>query len=144
MQTPMVEGIAPDLIAVVRDNDNFRRVVATGEHEQVVVMTLAVGEEIGSEVHRSTDQVFVLVEGTGLAVLDEEVRSFDDGDLVFVRAGTRHNIINRGATPLRLITIYAPPAHAPGTVHRTKADAELEHETDQPSAGGNSYEAELA
>ena len=144
MQTPMVEGIAPDLIAVVHNNDYFRRVVATGDHEQVVVMTLGPGEDIGSEVHPSTDQIFVLVEGSGIAVLGEEVRDFDDGDLVFVRAGTRHNIINRGPTPLRLITIYAPPAHAPGTVHRTKADAELEHERGQHAPNEGSQEAELA
>lgn len=144
MQTPNVEGIAPDLMAVVHDNDYFRRVVATGDHEQVVVMTLAPGEDIGSEVHASTDQVFVLVEGTGVAVLGEEMRSFDDGDLVFVRAGTRHNIINRGDKPLRLITIYAPPEHEPGTVHRTKADAEREHERREDAADAINYEAELA
>src|SRR5512140_120455 len=118
MQTPFVEGIAPDLIEAVRTNDYFRRVVATGEHEQVVVMTLEPGEDIGSEVHTQTDQVFFFIEGTGDARLNEEVRSFDEGDLIFVRAGTRHNIINRGSEPLKLITIYAPPEHAPGTVHR--------------------------
>ena len=128
MQTPIVEGIAPDLMSVVRDNDFFRRVVATGDHEQVVVMTLEEGEDIGSEVHPGTDQVFLFVEGEGDAVLDGEVRSFNEGDLVYVRAGTRHNIINRGTKPLRLITIYAPPEHAPGLIHRTKADAALEHE----------------
>ncbi len=129
MQTPIVEGIAPDLMSVVRDNNYFRRVVATGDHEQVVVMTLDSGEDIGSEVHPDTDQVFLFVEGTGIAELDEETRSFDEGDIIFVRAGTHHNIINRGVLPLRLITIYAPPEHAPGTIHRTKADAQLEHGT---------------
>ena len=126
MQTPIVEGNAPDLMAIVRHNDYFRQVVATGDHEQVVVMTLAVGEDIGSEVHPDTDQVFIFIQGSGDAVLDGEVRTFDEGDLVLVQAGTRHNIINRGATPLRLITIYAPPEHAPGTIHRTKAEAETE------------------
>ena len=95
MQTPIVEGNAPDLMAIVRNNDYFRQVVATGDHEQVVVMTLAVGEDIGSEVHPNTDQVFIFIEGAGEAVLDGEVRTFDDGDLVLVQAGTRHNIINR-------------------------------------------------
>lgn len=113
-----------DLIQLVRDNDDFRRVVDTGEHEQVVAMTLKVGEDIGAEVHPTTDQVFIFVAGMGEAVLDGESRTFDEGDLVFVRAGTQHNIINRGSIPLRLITIYAPPQHAPGTVHRTKAEAE--------------------
>lgn len=131
MQTSIIEGTAPDLIEVVRRNDYFRRVVATGDHEQVVVMTLLEGEDIGSEVHPRTDQMFFFVAGEGDAVLGDEIRSFDEGDLVFVRAGTRHNIINRGHRPLRLITIYAPPQHAPGTVHRTRADADAA-ETDVP------------
>jgi len=135
MQTPVVEGTAPDVIEVARRNDYFRRVIATGDNEQVVVMTLQAGEAIGSEVHPETDQVFVFVEGQGDAVLDDEVRSFDEGDLIFVRAGTRHNIINRGTQPLRLITVYAPPEHARGLVHPTKADAEHEHET--PAAGSS-------
>ena len=89
-------------------------------------MTLKVGEDIGKEVHPTTDQVFLFIEGKGEAVLNEVSRSFDEGDLVFVRAGTWHNIINRGDVPLRLITIYSPPAHKPGTIHKTKAEAEAE------------------
>ena len=126
MTAPIAGTTSTDLLDVVRHNDYFRRVVETGDHEQVVVMTLKVGEDIGKEVHPTTDQVFLFIEGTGEAVLDDISRSFDGGDLVFVRAGTWHNIINRGAVPLRLITIYAPPAHKPGTVHRTKAEAEAE------------------
>ena len=126
MTIPAVSTPSTDLLDVVRHNDYFRQVVETGDHEQVVVMTLKVGEDIGKEVHPTTDQVFLFIEGTGEAVLDEKSRSFDGGDLVFVRAGTWHNIINRGAVPLRLITIYAPPEHKPGTIHRTKADAAAE------------------
>jgi len=126
MTVPVVETTATDLLDVVRHNDYFRRVVETGEHEQVVVMTLKVGEDIGKEVHPTTDQVFLFIEGKGEAVLNEVSRSFDEGDLVFVRAGTWHNIINRGDVPLRLITIYSPPAHKPGTIHKTKAEAEAE------------------
>jgi mannose-6-phosphate isomerase-like protein (cupin superfamily) len=128
VQTPIVEGIAPDLLNVVRENNYFRRVVATGEHEQVVVMTLGPGEDIGSEVHPGTDQFFLFVEGSGDAVMSEEVRTFDEGDIIFVRAGTRHNIINRGIGSLRLITVYAPPQHARGTIHRTKAEAQAAEE----------------
>ena len=124
MQTRIVEGMAPDLLNVVRENDYFRRVVATGDNEQVVVMTLGPGEEIGSEVHPATDQFFLFVEGSGDAVMNEEIRTFDEGDIIFVRAGTRHNIINRGDGSLRLITVYAPPQHARGTIHRTKAEAQ--------------------
>ena len=78
------------------------------------------------EVHLTIDQVFVFVDGRGEAILEGQSHNFDEGDLVFVHAGTRHNIVNRGDVPLRLLTIYAPPAHAPGTVHATKAEAELE------------------
>lgn len=113
-----------DIIKAAQSNDAFRRVVVTGEHEQVVVMTLAVGGDIGSEVHPSTDQVLVFVDGQGVAELDGEPSPVRANDLVFVRAGTRHNFTNTGVTPLRLITIYAPPEHAPGTVHQTRADAD--------------------
>jgi mannose-6-phosphate isomerase-like protein (cupin superfamily) len=128
MTVPVVQTTSTDLLDVVRHNDYFRRVVETGEHEQVVVMTLKVGEDIGKEVHPTTDQVFLFVEGKGEAVLDERSRSFDEGDLVFVRAGTWHNIINRGDVPLRMMTIYAPPEHKPGTIHQTKAEAEADPE----------------
>lgn len=127
MTSPVIDTTSTDLLDVVRHNDYFRRVVETGDHEQVVVMTLKVGEDIGKEVHPATDQVFIFIAGKGEAVLNESSRNFDEGDLVFVRAGTWHNIINRGDVPLRLITIYAPPEHRPGTIHRTKAEAEAEH-----------------
>lgn len=106
-------------------NDAFRREVQTGEHEQVVVMTIPPGGEIGEEVHAGTDQVLVFVDGVGEAHL-EGVEPFRVGpyDLVFVRAGTRHNFVNTGPRALRLFTTYAPPHHAPGTVHQTRADAD--------------------
>lgn len=113
-----------DIVARARSSDAFRRVIETGDHEQVVVMTIPPGGDSGEEVHPDTDQVFLFVEGHGEAQLDGESTAFAADDLVFVRAGTRHNILNRGDRPLHLITIYAPPAHAPGTVHLTKADAE--------------------
>jgi mannose-6-phosphate isomerase-like protein (cupin superfamily) len=105
-------------------NDAFRRVVHTGEHEQVVLMTLPPHGEIGEEVHPDTDQVFYFVDGEGEASVGGEDLAVVPGDLVFVEAGTRHNIVNRTAMPLRLITVYAPPQHAPGTIHRTKEEAE--------------------
>lgn len=113
-----------DILGAARSNDAFRRVVRTGDHEQVVVMTIPPGGEIGEEVHPNTDQVFVFVEGSGEARLEGEATPVTANDLVFVRAGTRHNFVNSGDAPLRLITIYAPPQHAPGTVHQTKADAD--------------------
>jgi mannose-6-phosphate isomerase-like protein (cupin superfamily) len=113
-----------DILAAAWANDAFRRVVLTGEHEQVVVMTIPQGGEIGDEVHPATDQVLAFVDGRAQARLDGQESQVGPNDMVFVRAGTRHNFINIGELPLRLITIYAPPEHAPGTVHQTKAEAD--------------------
>jgi mannose-6-phosphate isomerase-like protein (cupin superfamily) len=113
-----------DIAQAARDNQAFRREVMTGEHEQVVVMTIPPGGEIGEEVHPDTDQVLAFVDGQGEAQLDGETSAVGPNDLVFVRAGTRHNFLNTGDAPLRLITIYAPPEHEPGTVHQTKEEAD--------------------
>jgi mannose-6-phosphate isomerase-like protein (cupin superfamily) len=122
---PAVESATGiDIVAAARQNDAFRRVVETGKHEQVVLMTISPGGDIGAEVHPHTDQLFIFVDGEGEAQVGGTSRSVAANDLVFVRAGTRHNFINRGNGPLRVITVYAPPQHAPGTVHQSKADAE--------------------
>jgi mannose-6-phosphate isomerase-like protein (cupin superfamily) len=113
-----------DIVQAARNNDAFRREVITGEHEQVVVMTIPAGGEIGEETHHDTDQVLAFVDGEGEAILDGETSKIGPNSLVFVRAGVRHNFVNTGSQPLRLLTIYAPPEHAPGTVHQTKAEAD--------------------
>ncbi|HET9344097.1 MAG TPA: cupin domain-containing protein [Candidatus Limnocylindrales bacterium] len=118
----LADGV--DIIAAAWSNDAFRRVVITGAHQQVVVMTIPPGGEIGDEVHPDTDQALAFVDGRGQARLDGQSADVGPNDLVFVRAGTRHNFLNTGDRPLRLITIYAPPEHAPGTVHTTKAEAD--------------------
>jgi mannose-6-phosphate isomerase-like protein (cupin superfamily) len=118
------QGSRVDVVTAARSNDAFRREVLTGEHSQVVVMTIPPGGEIGDEVHPDTDQVLSFVDGTGEAILDGESSPVGPNDLVFVRAGTRHNFVNTGGSPLRLVTIYAPPEHEPGTVHQTKAEAD--------------------
>ena len=87
-------------------------------------MTIPPGGEIGDEVHPDTDQLLVFIDGRGEAQLDSHRSEVAPNDLVFARAGTRHNFINIGDTPLRLITIYAPPEHPTGTVHQTKAEAD--------------------
>ena len=121
----MATGVRPvDILAAARSNDAFRREVTTGEHEQVVVMTIPPGGEIGDEIHPDTDQVLVFVDGRAAAQLDGQSSDVGPNDMVFVRAGTRHNFVNRGDGPLRLITIYAPAEHPAGTVHQTKADAD--------------------
>jgi mannose-6-phosphate isomerase-like protein (cupin superfamily) len=87
-------------------------------------MTIPPGGEIGEEVHEENDQLLVFVDGQADAVLDGRTTKVVPNRLVLVQAGTRHNFINTGQSPLRLVTVYAPPEHAPGTVHQTKADAD--------------------
>jgi mannose-6-phosphate isomerase-like protein (cupin superfamily) len=115
-----------DLVAAARSNEAFRRVIETGEHAQVVLMTIPVGEQIGEEVHPQSDQLFIFVAGHGEAILEGTASPIAPNDLVFVRAGTRHNIVNHGVVAMRLITIYAPPQHRHGTVHLTKEEAETD------------------
>jgi mannose-6-phosphate isomerase-like protein (cupin superfamily) len=113
-----------DIVELAKGNDAFRREVATSRHSQVVVMTVPPGEEIGEEVHEETDQLLVIVEGECQAVLEGRTSQVGPNQLVLVQAGTRHNFVNTGPAPLRLVTVYAPPEHPPGTVHRTKAEAD--------------------
>ncbi len=112
-----------DIMRIVRENTFFRQEIVTGSHSQVVVMSIPVGGEIGVEVHE-VDQTLLFVEGTGEAILDDEKTSITAGHLVFVPAGTKHNFLNTGLGDMKLITVYAPPEHQPGTVHKTKAEAD--------------------
>jgi mannose-6-phosphate isomerase-like protein (cupin superfamily) len=121
-----------DIVSLVKQNRWFREVVATGPHAQVVVMSIPPGGEIGEEVHDGVDQVLIFVEGEGAAILNGDRSDVGPNRLVQVPAGTRHNFINTGSSDLRLYTVYAPPEHAHGTVHRTKADADAD-EHDQPT-----------
>ena len=113
-----------DIVRAARDNTAFRRVVKTGNHQQIVVMTIPPDGEIGAEVHPGTDQILIVLNGLGEAHVDAEAWTIPPGEIVFVPAGRRHNILNRGAGPMRLVSIYAPPAHPPGTVHLTKEEAD--------------------
>jgi mannose-6-phosphate isomerase-like protein (cupin superfamily) len=116
--------IAQDVIRLARENDDFRREVATAERSQVVVMTIPPGGEIGAEVHEGIDQLLLFVEGEAEAIVDDERRRVGPDELVLVPGGTRHNFVNIGEFPLRLVTVYTPPEHPPGTVHRTKEEAD--------------------
>jgi mannose-6-phosphate isomerase-like protein (cupin superfamily) len=116
-----------DIVQRAKANTYFREVLSTGPHSQVVVMSIPPGGDIGEEVHDDVDQVLVFVEGRGQAILDGETSRVAVDRLVHVPAGTRHNFVNTGDTDLRLYTIYAPPEHKPGTIHRTKAEAEAAH-----------------
>lgn len=113
-----------DVVRLASENTDFRREVLTGPKVQVVLMSVPLGGEIGEEVHEGVDQALVFVEGEGEAILDGRTSSVTPGRLVFVPAGTRHNFVNRGDRDLKLYTIYAPPEHPTGTVHRTKAEAD--------------------
>jgi len=114
------------------NNDFFRKVLFTGKHNQLVVMCLQPNEEIGREVHPNIDQFFRIEEGTAKFVFnDREEHIVGDGDAVVVPAGTYHNIINTSSSkPLRLYTIYSPPNHPDGTVHKTKAEADAAEEAE--------------
>jgi len=109
-------------------NNNFRKVLFTGKHAQLVVMSLKPGEDIGLEVHKGVDQFFRFEQGEATVVIDgDEFRvSFDD--VVIVPAGSLHNIKNTTSTDLKLYTIYSPPNHPDGTIHKNKKAAE-EYET---------------
>ena len=104
----------------------FRQVLFTGIHSQLVVMCLQPGEEIGGEMHADVDQFFRVEQGeAGFVFGGNAPRLVRDGDAVLVPAGTYHNVFNTSkTTPLKMYTIYSPPNHPEGTVHRTRADAE--------------------
>jgi mannose-6-phosphate isomerase-like protein (cupin superfamily) len=116
-----------NIVQRAKANSLFREVLATGPNSQIVVMSIPPGGEIGAEVHPDVDQVLVFVQGEGQAILNGEKSAVSVDRLVFVPAGTRHNFVNTGKTDLRLYTIYAPPEHAPGTIHKTKAEADAAH-----------------
>jgi mannose-6-phosphate isomerase-like protein (cupin superfamily) len=112
--------------ALALKNTYFRQVLFTSQHAQLVVMSLQPGEEIGDEVHPDVDQFFRIERGEARFVFDDkEERLAHDGDAVVVPAGTRHNVLNASKTAaLKLYTIYSPPNHPDGTVHKTKLEAE--------------------
>ena len=117
-------GYLTNIEEKTRQNSYFRQVLFTASHSQLVVMTLAPREEIGMETHAEVDQFIRVEEGTGKAILNGEEHALADGSAVVIPAGTRHNIINSSsAAPLKLYTIYTPPEHPDGTVHKNKAEA---------------------
>jgi len=105
------------------ENTNFRTVLHTTGKSQLVVMNIPIGENIGEETHENVEQALYFQSGTGEAVLDGKVSKIGAGDLVIVTPGTTHNFINTGNEPLIVATLYIPPNHIDGTVHKTKADA---------------------
>lgn len=110
------------------ENQNFRTVLYTGKHSQLVVMSIPPGGEIGQERHDQVEQTIVIESGKGVAILNEERQEVHTGDALVISPGTEHNVLNTGTEPLKIFTIYAPPNHLDGRVHATKADADRDTE----------------
>ena len=119
-------GFIGDIEKLTEKNKYFRQVLYTGKYAQLVVMSLLPGEEIGNEVHHSVDQFFRIEEGEAKFVFNgKEEHVVHAGDAVIVPAGTFHNVINNSSKEsLKLYTLYSPPNHPDGTVHKTKSEAE--------------------
>ncbi len=119
-----MKGLKSNIEKDVIKNSSFRKVVYTGKHSQLVLMSLLPGEDIGLEVHTDNDQFFRFEEGTGMCVIDGTEYQLTAGDAVVVPAGAKHNIINTSKTDtLKLYTIYSPSHHKDGIERKTKAEA---------------------
>jgi mannose-6-phosphate isomerase-like protein (cupin superfamily) len=127
----MKRGYCDNIERETVGNDDFRRVLYTGAHLQLVLMTLQPGEEIGSEVHEGRDQFFRIEEGSGVVDIDGQENPVEDDFAVIVPAGARHNVRNTSDKPLRLYTLYGPPEHKDGIVQATKAEAEARHHDEE-------------
>ncbi|MFA5999795.1 MAG: cupin domain-containing protein [Candidatus Paceibacterota bacterium] len=119
----MKKGYKNNIEKLTQGNNDFRRVLYTGAESQLVLMSLAVGEEIGEEVHSDNDQFFRFESGNGKVIINDTTYEVTDGDAVIVPKGAKHNVINAGGTALKLYTIYSPAHHKDGTIHTTKAEA---------------------
>jgi mannose-6-phosphate isomerase-like protein (cupin superfamily) len=129
MSVGTMKGFVANLEQEAEKNADFRRVLYTGKHSQLVLMSLKPGEEIGEETHEDVDQFFRFEEGEGKVVIDGVEQSVKDGYAVIVPAGARHNVINKSKhADLRLYTIYSPPEHQDGVVRHTKRDATASEE----------------
>lgn len=114
------------VVDLARENEQFRQVLWTGEHSQLVLMAIPEGGEIGGEVHDGHDQLLFFVEGTGVAKIGDVEAEVAAGDVSIVPSGAFHNFRNTGSGMLKLFTTYSPPEHEAGTEHDTKADADAD------------------
>lgn len=123
-----MKGYVANIEQLALENSYFRNVLYTDDRVQLVVMSLNPGEDIGEEVHQ-LDQFIRVEKGEGKSVLDGEEHTLSDGSAVIIPSGTMHNIINTSTSnPMKLYTLYAPPNHKEGTIHKTKAEAEASEE----------------
>jgi len=124
-----MKGYKNNIEELALANANFRQVLYTGQHSQLVLMSLKPNEEIGMEVHKDSDQFFRFEKGNGKVIIDGTEYAVGDGDAVIVPSGAQHNVINTSATdPLKLYTIYSPAHHRDGVIHATKEQAEKDDE----------------
>lgn len=123
-----MKGYVDDIERLTQENGDFRRVLYTARSTQLVLMAIPVGQEIGEEVHDKEDQFFRVESGQGEVLIDGVTHKVADGSAVIVPCGARHNVKNTGAEPLKLYTLYSPPHHRDGVVHRTKAEAEADED----------------
>lgn len=121
-----MKGYITHIEQATKENTDYRRVVYTAKNSQLVLMSIAVGGEIGEEVHH-LDQFFRFEEGEGKVIIDGVEHEVKDGDAVIVPEGARHNVVNVGTEALKLYTLYSPPNHKDGTIQATKADEYEEH-----------------
>ena len=119
----MMTGFVDNIEEKTEQNSFFRQVLYTGKYTQLVVMSLLPGEEIGIEVHPAVDQFFRIEEGQAKVIIDGQEHEVYEGFAIIVPAGSQHNVINTGSNPLNLYTLYSPPNHPDGTIHRTRAEA---------------------
>ena len=117
-----MKGFVEDIEELTESNKNFRNVLYTGHHLQLVVMSLKKGMEIGEEIHADHDQFFRIEKGRGEVMIDGEKHKVRSGDGIVVPAGVRHNVINTGKKALKLYTIYGPPDHPDGLIQKKKPD----------------------
>ncbi len=122
-----MNGYIKNIEKLSRENENFRQVLYTDKNSQLVLMSLLPKEEIGEEVH-DVDQFLRVEKGTGTAILNGVAQEIEDGSVILVPAGTAHNIVNTGPDPMKIYTLYMPPHHRDGVIHKTKAEAEADTE----------------
>ncbi len=120
-----MKGYIINIEKISIDNDNFRKVLYTDKNSQLVLMSLLPGEEIGEEVH-DVDQFFRVEKGIGKAVLNGIDHELSDGSVVVIPVGLKHNIVNTGTESMKMYTLYMPPHHRDGVVHKTKANGEAD------------------
>lgn len=127
---PNLKPYSANIEKLTIENNNFRKVLYTGPHSQLVLMSLLPGEDIGVEIHH-VDQFFRFEAGTGKSIIDGVEYPVSDGTAIIVPAGSQHNIVNTGKDSMKLYTIYSPANHIDGRIHATKADAIADTEDEE-------------